>query len=95
MSSRAIDLPCTVEVAQTHDAFHAHVTLDGDLILLPGDSVRVHGGPIETEFGQTRVEKRVATVTRAGPIRRAWTRLASRFEMKDLYEVSFTPRRSF
>lgn len=94
MGARTLDLACTIEVEQTHESFHAHLTLDGDVVIGPGDRVKVHGAPIRTVFGQKLVERRRATVTRAGLLRRAWTRLAARFEMKELYEVSFTPRRS-
>ena len=80
MSGRAIEVPCTIEIEQTHDCFHAHLVLDGD--------------PIRMAFGEKRSERRRATVTRAGLLRRAWTRLTARFELQELYEVSFTPRRT-
>jgi len=93
MSRRTIEIPCTIEIEQTHDCFHAHLALDGDIAIGPGDRVRVHGEPIRMAFGEKRTERRRATVTRAGLLRRACTRLMARFELQELYEVSFTPRR--
>jgi hypothetical protein len=91
---RRIETACTIEIEQTHDCFHAHLALDGEIEIAPGDSVKVHGEPIRVAFGEKRTERRRATVEHAGSFRRAWIRLASRFELKELYEVSFTPRRS-
>ena len=93
MSPLTIEIPCTIEIEQTHDCFHAHLALDGDIAIWPGDQVRVHGEPIRMAFGEKRTERRRATVTRAGLMRRAWTRLTARLELQELYEVSFTPRR--
>jgi hypothetical protein len=93
MSGRTIEIPCTLEIEQTHDCFHAHLVLDGDIAIHPGDQVQVHGAPIRMAFGEKRSERRRATVTRAGLLRRIWTRFTARFELQELYEVSFTPRR--
>jgi hypothetical protein len=87
------DTPCRVAVEQSEAYFHAHVELDGDIPVGPGDKVRVHGDPITVPFGASAVFERTATVERAGPLLRAWTRLAGHFEMAELYEVSFTPGR--
>ena len=92
--SRRIQTPCTIEIEQTHDNFHAHLALDGNIQIGPGDRVQVHGAPIRVAFGQKLVERRVATVVRANWLERLWTKLSARFEMKELYEVSFTPRRT-
>jgi hypothetical protein len=93
--SRApIETPCTIDIEHTHDAFHAHVVLDGDIAIGPGDRVQVHGAPIKVAFGQVHTERRIATVEQAGALRRAWTRLTARFLITELYEVSFTPRRA-
>jgi hypothetical protein len=94
MSGRTLEIACTIEMEQTHDCFHAHLVLEGDIAIGPGDSVLVHGEPVRMAFGEKRSERRRATVTRAGPLRRAWTRLSARFELQELYEVSFTPRRT-
>ncbi|MDG5487740.1 hypothetical protein ACNI3Q_00585 [Sphingomonas sp. FW199] len=87
------DTQCRIEVEQSPEHFHAHVELDGDIDIRPGDRVRVHGAPIMVGFGERRVFERRATVQPAGLIRRAWTRFASNFEITELYEVSFTPGR--
>lgn len=92
--SRAIETSCTVDIEQTHDHFHAHVDLDGDFQIGPGDRVKVHGAPIRVTFGQTIIERRTATVVRASWLERAWTKLAARLALSELYEVSFTPRRT-
>jgi hypothetical protein len=92
-SSEVFDTPCRIEVEQSADHFHAHVELDGDLEIEPGDQVRVHGDPIHVAFGESLIFHRNATIRRAGLLRRAWTRFAGHFEMAELYEVSFTPGR--
>lgn len=94
MSSSSFNVPCTIEVEQTHDHFHAHLTLDGDIAIGPGDRVQVHGAPIRIAFGDSFVERREATVYRAGVVRRTWTRIIARLELSELYEVSFTSARN-
>jgi hypothetical protein len=91
---RAIETSCTIDIEQTHEHFHAHVALDGDLQIGPGDRVQVHGTPIRVCFGDAIIERREATVLRANWLERAWTKLAARFALSELYEVSFTPRRT-
>jgi len=93
ISRRTQQTPCTIEIEHTERSLHAHVELDGDLALRPGDRVKVHGDPIRVVFGQRLVLRRDATVERAGWIERQWTRMAARFELSELYEVSFTPGR--
>jgi hypothetical protein len=85
--------PAASRSSRARPIFHAHVELDGDIPVGPGDKVRVHGDPITVPFGASAVFERTATVERAGPLLRAWTRLAGHFEMAELYEVSFTPGR--
>lgn len=89
--ARSFDIPCRIAVEQSDAHFHAHVELAGDIAIAPGDRVRVHGAPVRIAFGESAVIERVATVTRAGPLRRAWTRLAAYCDLSELYEVSFTP----
>ena len=62
--------------------------------IFPGDKVRVHGEPIVVGFGESAVFDRTATVERATAIERLWTKFAGHFEMTELYEVSFTSRRT-
>ncbi len=85
-------LPCTVEVEHSDESLHAHVALDGNPDIGPGDRVRVHGAAIRIAFGEKISVRRAATLTRAGVLLRAWTRFAGHFGMTELYEVSFTGR---
>lgn len=87
------DTRCTIEIEHSDESLHAHVELDDESDLRPGDRVQVHGAPIHVSFGQKLVLRRDATVERAGWVERQWTRLSSRFELSELYEVSFSPRR--
>ena len=89
--ARSFEVPCRIAVEQSDAHFHAHVELAGDIAIEPGDRVRVHGDPIRVGFGESTVIERTATITRAGPLRRGWTRLASYLDFAELYEVSFTP----
>jgi hypothetical protein len=84
------EVPCTIEIENTFDSLHAHVDLDGDVAIGPGDEVLVHGDPIRVPFGEKVVLRRQATVTRASAIGRAMTKLAARLELTELYEVSFS-----
>jgi len=90
--STAETLACTIEVEHSDESLHAHVALDGNPAIGPGDRVRVHGSPIRVTFGEKIVVRRDATLTRAGALLRAWTRFAGHFGMAELYEVSFTGR---
>lgn len=93
LSGESFDLPCTITVEQSPEAFHAHVELAEDIAIQPGDKVRVHGAPIAIPFGTRQVFERRATVTRAGPVKRAVTRLAAYLDLAELYEVSFNAGR--
>ena len=92
--SRQFETGCTIEVEHSFDHLHAHVELDGDIAMHPGDRVRVHGNAITLPYGRRVVERRTATVTRAGPIERAWVKLKSRFVLTELYEISFSNGRT-
>jgi len=87
------DIACTIEIEHTERSLHAHVELEGELALQPGDRVRVHGAPVRVRFGDKMTLHRRATVERAGWLERQWTRFMARFELSELYEVSFTPGR--
>lgn len=88
-----MDVPCTVEIENTAESLHAHVTLDAAFEVEPGDEVQVHDAPGLPPFGERIVVQRKATVTRAGMLERAWTKLIAMTELTELYEVSFTERR--
>ena len=86
----SIVVPCTIEIENTFESLHAHVELHGGHEIEPGDEVLVHGDPIRVAFGEKLTLQRDATVTRAGPISRALTKLGAHFELTELYEVSFS-----
>ena len=86
------ETPCTIELEHSDARLCAHVELDGDIPIGPGDSVRIHGAPISVSYGERRVVARMATVERASTVGRWWTQLAGHFELNELYEVSFTDR---
>lgn len=93
MARKCFDVPCEIAVEQTEEHFHAHVELADNIQIQPGDQVRVHGDPIQIRFGERVSVSRMATVTRAGPMLRGWTRFAAYFDFRELYEVSFNPGR--
>lgn len=84
------DTPCTIEVEHTDAHLHAHVELDGDVAINPGDRVRVHGAPVRVRFGERMTERRTATVTRANLFERAWTRIKGDFDITEMYEITFS-----
>ena len=89
----SFDVPCTIEIENTFESLHAHVDLDGDIAIMAGDEVLVHGEPIRVPYGEKRTVRRQATVTRASALDRAITKFAARFELTELYEVSFSSGR--
>jgi hypothetical protein len=91
MTGRTVEVPCTVEIEQTAESFHAHA-IPENIEIRPGDSVLVHGAPSHVAFGSSiRVPCR-ATVTRAGWFNRVWTQITGLFELTELYEVGFAPK---
>jgi hypothetical protein len=94
MTRRSFNALCTIEVEHTNEHFHAHVVLDGDVAIYPGDRVQVHGAAIQVPFGGRLVERRPATVIRANWIERLWVRLRALFEVTELYEISFSTWRA-
>lgn len=91
---REIRVPCTVTVINTFDSLEAHVELAEGVFAEPGDEVEVDGDPIQVPFGETARIERMATVRRAGPIERAWTRLTGDLEFMELCEFSFSPEKA-
>jgi hypothetical protein len=88
------DVGCTVEVSHKFESLHAHVELDGEVAIHPGDEVLVHGAPIHPDYGEVVRERRTATVVRATRLERLWTRLTGDLEFMELLEFSFTERRT-
>ena len=93
LTSQSFETPCTITVEQSPEHFHAHVELADEVIIQPGDKVRVHGAPIQIPFGTRQVFERRATVTRASPLMRGLTKVAAYFDLAELYEVSFNAGR--
>lgn len=93
-SRKTLDVPCTIEIEQTSETLHAHVVLDGDIAIQPGDEVRVHDAPTGVAFGDRLVVRRTATVVRAGPLGRLLARIEGYLELTELYEVSFSDGRA-
>ena len=89
--ARPVEIACRIALEQGEGRFHAHVELAGDLKVAPGDRVRVQGDPIRIAFGESAMFERTATVERAGPLLRGWTRLVAYLGLTELYEVSFNP----
>ncbi len=83
---------CTVEINNTFDQLGAHVRFDNGIVVHPGDEVFVHGAPVSIPYGQSESFRDEATIRRAGPLERAWTRATGVFEMMELCEFSFTER---
>jgi archaeosine-15-forming tRNA-guanine transglycosylase len=86
----SFEVPCTVEIEQTAESLHAHVILDGDIEIRPGDEVTVHDAPTDIAFGERIVVRRTATVVRAGLIDQIRARVQGYLELTELYEVSFS-----
>jgi len=89
---QSLDVGCFIEINYTPERFGAHVHLDGDPEISPGDRVCVYGDPIEVVPGEDMRIPRRARIERATALRRARTRLRGQFEISELYEESFTTR---
>jgi uncharacterized Zn finger protein len=84
------DVMCTVRVVNTFESLAAHVELDGDVTVEPGDEVLVHGKEIRVPYGETHTERRKATILRATWMEQLWTRLTGDLEFMELLEFSFS-----
>jgi hypothetical protein len=92
--ARSFDVACTVRVSHRFEDLSAHVELEGDLAILPGDKVLVHGAEMNPPYGEVQVEQRRATVTRATWLERTWTRMTGDLDCLSLLDVSFSDRRT-
>jgi hypothetical protein len=88
-----VQVPCTVDLLNTAEFVHAHVVLEG-VDVGPGDTVIVHDAPTHVAFGEHRIERRMATVTRATALDRLWTKITAYLELTELYEVGFSAGRA-
>jgi hypothetical protein len=91
---KTFEVPCTVEIEQTSETLHAHVVLDGDIRIAPGDAVRVHDAPTGVKFGERLVVRRTATVVRGHALDRLRAKIEGYLELTELYEVSFSDGRA-
>ncbi|MGP9789518.1 hypothetical protein [Roseinatronobacter sp. NSM] len=93
--SRKVEkVPCTVEVSHRFEALHAHVRFNDGSVIHPGDEVLVQGPPVLAAWGELIIEDRIATITRANALERAWTRLTGDLEFMELCEFSFSEEMS-
>jgi hypothetical protein len=86
-----IDVPCIVDIEQTPENLYAHAIPEG-IDLRPGDRVLVHGAPSSIGYGEHVRIDLVATVIRAGAVRRVWTRLTAVLALLELFEAGFRPK---
>lgn len=89
-----VETGCTIQVEHSADALHAHVELDGDLAIGPGDQVRVHGDAVRLPYGEAITLRRRATVSRAGTIAAWWTKVRAQFALTELYEITFSSEKA-
>ena len=92
VARKVFDVACRIEVEHTFESLQAHVELANGVVVHPGDQVQVQGAPIRVPYGESATFERIATVTRAGPLERVWTRLTGRVEFMELLEFSFSER---
>ena len=85
-----LETGCTIAVEHSADNLHAHVELDGDIKLGPGDQVRVHGDPVRLPYGTVIELRRRVTVSRAGLLAQWWIKLRASLELTELYEITFS-----
>lgn len=89
-STNREDVMCTVRVVNTFESLAAHVELDDGVSVEPGDEVLVHGKPMIVPYGETAIERRKATITRANWLERKWVRMTGDLEFMELLEFSFS-----
>ena len=88
---QSVEVPCSIEIEQTRDTLHAHVSLEG-IEVEHGDEVLVHDAPSHILFGERIVTTSRATVVRATPFERVLTKLKCYLQLTELYEVGFQPK---
>ena len=82
--------PCTIEVSHTFESLHAHVRFNNGTVVYPGDEVIVHGDPVKAPYGEVISEDREATILRATPLERLWTKIIGKLEFMEICEFSFS-----
>ncbi len=84
------EVMCTVHVVNTFESLAAHVELDDGVTVEPGDEVLVHGKPIIVPYGESAIERRKATITRANWLERKRVKMTGDLEFMELLEFSFS-----
>jgi len=90
---RDVDVPCTIEIEHSDNYLHAHVALQ-DATAEAGDQVLVHDAPLAAPFGTDALYHRRATLRRATPLGRLWTKLTAYAILTELYEIGFSVGRT-
>lgn len=85
---KTVEVPCTIDLENTHQHFHAHVDLRG-VEVDEGDVVLVHGAPDRIAIDEVRTLEATATVQKASLPRRLWERVVGRTYITEMYEVGF------
>ena len=93
LGRKRVEIRCAVDIEKTPESFHAYAIPQG-IDIRPGDILTMHDVPAAVVFGERIVCECRATVQRAGPIERLWTRIAGFAELTELYEVGFSPWRA-
>jgi hypothetical protein len=86
--ARIVEARCLLDLEQTPSSFHAYA-IPLDIDIQPGDEVLLHDAPSGIGFNMQLTRECRMTVRRAGPLRRAWTRVSEIFSLTELYEVGF------
>ena len=89
-----LETGCTIQVEHSADALHAHVELDGNVAIGPGDQVTVHGAAVRLPYGEALTLRRRATVSRAGLAAQWWTRVRAHLALTELYEITFSSEKA-
>ena len=89
-AARVFEVGCTIDIENTFDSCHAHVELDGNPEIHPGDAVKVQGDPLIVRYGEKLTLRRIASVRRAGGLKRAWTRIRGNLDCIELFDISFS-----
>ena len=58
------------------------------------ESLHVHGDPVKAPYGEVIKEDREATILRATPVERLWTRVIGKLEFMEICEFSFSEEAS-
>ncbi len=90
---RTETVPCRITIAHDADNLEAHVELQNGAAPGVGDLVTVHGEAVRVQFGERMTFDRDATIRRANAFDKLFAIARSRFELTELYEVSFSQGR--